>query len=321
MNAFLRQEENFPDVLHTSIIGFGDIEMIRDQHSIIPGSFGGRVDWYVRTAERPQRVALNKIATLIEKTTDNRGIWQLSYNRDEIPGAYRVDRVVQLGEDAIVTGTYAITADIRQLDLTPVAGIDLVPDILNLIEGAYSRYQTITVKFKDSDTMTSALSLGATREYSTTVLMMPNIADVQLLAGKRDSRYPAGDILIRAPIPCFVSLTFDILIQTNQATPDTDAIRNALASVVNNLGFTGRLPASILCDTIHNFLVSPASLSKILMVGNIRRPNGTNIPLQSSDVLLIPEEPQNTLSARTVGFILDPENIGISVKIVDIPQI
>lgn len=65
--ALLRAQPDFENLVSLSIIGLGDGEMLRDKHSIFPGSFGGRSDWYVRTTELPPATLVTKTATLIAK--------------------------------------------------------------------------------------------------------------------------------------------------------------------------------------------------------------------------------------------------------------
>lgn len=321
MNAALRAETTFSTTLATSIIGMGDPEMLRDRHTIWPSGLGGRVDWYIRSEERARQVSFVRTATLIQRTVDNRGIWQFTFDRDEAAGLYRVSRIVKVGDDPIVVGTYEVTEDIRQIDLTALDGLDVLPDVLTVPEGVYSRFQTVSIRFKDTDTATLNLAVGATQDYSVTAQVMPLIAEIQQLFGSRNSRNPAGDILIKAAVPCFVRISFDILLRKNQVAPELGPIRDAIAQAVNQLGFIGRLPASVICDTVHNFLERPASLSSIEMLGDLRRPNGTVFKFQSFEVLLVPDDPQNMVTPHTTVFLLNPEDISISVKTVDIPQI
>jgi hypothetical protein len=78
-------KENFPSVTDLSIIGYGDEEMLRDQHSLFPVSGGGRADIYVRTQPSPQLLGLTVTASLVEKTTDDFGIWQFSIGQTQPP--------------------------------------------------------------------------------------------------------------------------------------------------------------------------------------------------------------------------------------------
>ena len=312
--------DNFTDTVSSSIIGFGDAEMVRDQRSIFPVSYGGRVDWYVRTRELPQRLALIKTATLVSKTVDGKGIWQLSLARDDAPGFYDVNTIVPT-DVANFTGTYAITNEVRSIDDAAIDG-ELLPDIQVLAEANFSRYIATVVQFKDSDTSTTSLTEGvSTKDYDVTVRAMPQIDEIQTLMASRDHRNYAGDVLVRGIVPCFVSLAFTLEGQAGAVLPDLFDVKNSLAQYVNRLGFCGRLHASALSDVIHNFLQGKVNVSAIDMNAQILRPDGTMRSLRDFAILIIPDESANMVSARTVAFVLDPDEIAISAKTVNIPQI
>lgn len=318
MYALLR--ESFPSYVSSSIVGFGDPELIRDQHSILPVSFGGRVDWYVRTQELPQSIALTKTATLIDKSTDGRGTWQFAIDRDEAPGFYDVTEIKT--EDATnVSGSYSITSDVRTNDVTNISG-QLTPDLESADEGAYSRWQTAIIQFYDSDTDTAGLVEGTSeQDYTVAVAAMPDIAEIQALVGSRANRNYGGDVLVRAPIPAFLSVAFTIQGTPGELLPDASAIRLALATYVNRLGFCGRLSASALSDIIHDHLTGRIVHSAIDMFAQVRYPDGTIVPLRSTEVLIVPSEPGSMVTARTVAFILDPNDVVISAETVNVPEI
>ena len=310
---------SFPSLVSDSIIGFGDVEQQRDQRSLFPLSFGGRVDWYVRTRDLPQQVGLTISATLIAKGSDNRGTWQFGVGRDVAPGFYDVFSI-RLPSSTEVAGTYDITKEVRSLDTTPVAG-ELLPDVVSLQEGAFSRYQATVVQFKDTDTDVTSMTLGDTQDYAVTLRAMPDIAAIQTQVGGRGSRNYAGDVLVRATIPCFVSVAFTIQAPAGAELPEPFAIQDDLATYVNSLGFCGRLPASALSDIIHNHLASKVHVSAIDMNGQIFRPDGSVRHLRDTEVLIIPDESENMLTSRTVCFILNPEDVVISAATVNIPEI
>lgn len=314
MNAMLREIDAFSRVVSTSIVGYGDEEMLRDQHSIFPVSFGGRVDWYVRSQERLLRQALTKEATLVSVEAGGDGIWQFSLGRDEAPGCYEI-KVRPLDSPSAVVGTFTITSEARSVDLT---GTGFVPDIVNATEGAYSRYQTVTIQFRDTEKEHGTLSIGDKAEYDVEVSMMPLIAEVQDRINQFDLRSYGADVLIKAPVPCFTQLSLTINKQTNEPDPDVEAIKNALAEEVNRVGFIGRLHAGQLHDVVHGFLANNTSLGAIDMHGRIRSPDGTMRFIRSDEILKVPDLPHSMVSDRTVAFFVDPADIAVSVS-TDIP--
>lgn len=309
MAALLTGQEDFQSVISQSIVGAGDAEMLRDRHSIIPVSAGGRVDWYVRTQPFLLRQSLTVTATLIEKE-NGYGVWQFTLNRDTTPALYEV-RNIQLPTDVNVGGGFEIREDIRSTDLS---GDETVPDIVSTVESAYTRYQTVTIRFYDDVTATAAVPLGTSQSYTVEVVRLPLIAEIQDYINHRDVEFPGADTLVRAPIPCFVSLSFTIFKRTNDAMPDLAAIRTALTEAVNYTPFTGRLYASTLHDRIHGYLPNAAAVGAIAMVGRIRRADGTTRYLQDTVVLQVPTDPERLVSAKTAQFFLEEGDIFITVE-------
>lgn len=309
IRALIKEQPDFINTLDHSIIGFGNPEMTRDQHTIFPGSFGGRIDVYSRTRALPITTTLTKTATLMDTTADG-GIWQFAIDRDEAPGFYEVSQIRRPADPADDAG-FEIVLDQRQLDLA--TGDSLVPDLVLVAEGTYSRYQTATIRFVDTLTSTADLVIGDQAEYTVGVRGMPLLAELQDFLGGPEVRYRAGDILVRGAVPCFLSINFEIRQARGLTAPDLDAIRLDLSDTVNRMGFVGQLHASVVAEVAHNHLQSRQALGTIDMQGRIRRPDGTLHWLRDRTILQVPSDPGNYVTGSTTVFILDPDDIGISV--------
>lgn len=313
MNAALRAVPAFANVVTTSVIGFGDAEMLRDKHTIFPIAVGGKCDWYVRTTEQPQRISLSKTAVLVAiDPADNYGIWQFSITRNDYPGFYDVT-AIRLPSSASL-GTFTITQETRANDLTQLAP-GFIPDIANVAEGAYSRYQVATIQFKDNRTLTAGLTVGTSEQtYAVEVRGLPLIGEIHDYMSSRNVRFRSGDILVKAPVPCFLQLSVSIQVQPGDTVPDTSVIISALTQLVNRVGFTGRLAASQVYDVIQNSLTGNQTATKLDMFGRIRRPDGTIKYVRDSSLLTVPAEPQNMVSAQTVQFFLTPSDVSITIE-------
>jgi hypothetical protein len=228
--------------------------------------------------------------------------------------------VLPTGGVGQAAGSFPIESDVRQIDLS---GDIFKPDIVTVPEGVYSRYQTITIRFRDTETVTTDLVENtSTQEYDAELVGMPRIAETQDFVGSRDHRNYGGDVLVKSPVPCFLQLSFVIQQQVgSDEIVDEDGIKNALAAVVNAWPFVGALPGSILCETIHDFLFDTMSVSLVDMLGRIRKPDGSMRYIRSSESLVIPDEPENMVTAKTVLFFLEPEDIALSIENVGEPPL
>jgi len=308
IEALIKEQPLFYNTLAYSIVGYGNEEMTRDQHGLVPISSGGRIDIYARTAALPQSTTLSVTATYIAQHSDG-GVWQFSLPTTSAPGFYEVLQI-RLPSDPADIGTFEILADIRGVDLPTDT---FAPDLLTAIESAYTSYQTAVIQFVDTATNHLGLAIGDTQTYTIVITGMPYIADLQTFCNRADIRHLASDVAVKAAVPCFLTVNAEIQIAVDTSPPDTDAVKTAMADAVNALGFPGQLHVSLLHDVMHAFLASRQAVSHIMLHGRIRRPNGETHIIRDDDVLRIPDDPGNLVTGNTVAFILDPRDIGLSV--------
>lgn len=314
MNATLRDQPEFSRYVSSSIVGYGDPEMLRDSRSLFPIHYGGRVDWYLRTQSSLHRTTLTKTAVLIEKTSDGYGIWQLALTKQDAPGFYEVSQI-RLPEAENVFGGFEIVEEERGLDLT---NEDWAPDVTTVAESAYTAYQTTILRFKDTVTETASLTAGDRQDYELEAAGLPLIREIQDYVAGRDVRHYGADALVKAPVPCLVQITCTIHKQAEEPDPDIEAIKLACQEVVHAVGFIGRLHASAIYSAIHQFLTNATTVSEMDLFGRIRRPDGAFVYLRDREVLTVPEDPANMVTAKTVQFFTEPDVISINIE-TDVP--
>lgn len=308
MAATLRVIEAFSRVTAMSIVGHGDGELKRAFHSILPIALGGRCDWYVRTQEQAQAINVQKTCTLVEKNDDGTGVWQFGLAKDDAPGFFEVRHVRPLDADTAFGG-FSVVEDVRGFDLS--AG-GVLPDVTTAEEAAYSAYSTAAIRFLNTESHAD-YTVGDTEDFDVTVVVLPLIAEIQSHVGGRDVRPYGGDALVKAPVPCFLTLNFTINKKTGQDDPDLNAIRTAVCEAANTVGFVGQLYAGQLQDVIHNYLSNGQTVGAVDMHGRLRYPDGTTFYLRDSEVLTVPDLPANMVTANTVQFFAAPEDVGITV--------
>lgn len=308
IEAMIKAEEEFQSVTNVSMVGFGDAEMLRDQHTIWPGSMGGRTDIYLRTQETLASTVLTKTATLVAKT-GSVGTWRFSIGRNDAPGYYEINKIVP-ADNTQIPG-FLPSLETRDKDLT---GTGYIPDIANATEAVYSPYQTATIEFIDTATNATSLTINvSTKNYQVIMSTMPYLKAIQDFMGDRDTRAPAGDALIKAPVPCFVTAGLTVEKDSTEASPDLEPIKLIVASTVNAIGFTGRIPSSSIINAVQPLLTDTMTISAVTISGRIRKPNGTSTTLVADQVLVVAADTPAMVSSRTVQFYLNPEDVAISV--------
>jgi hypothetical protein len=303
-------QEQLPSIKDVSQVGLGDTEMLRDRHNLFLTSTGGKADVYVQTADYPTETKLTKTCTYMGNNQ-----WQFSILRDDVPGFYLVTAVV--AKDTIsFEGSLAVDEEIRGLDRT--LETDWVQDIADMLEGAYTRYQTAVVKFTDPSTPTGTV-VGATTEYDVYVLGQPSIKALNDLTIDRARRPHGGDYLIRAAVPALTSVTMLVQYRPGVAAPSVAAIQAAVASRANSLGFlTGKLYMSHLVDAVYSIIdpksavVSPLDMQAYIYPPDLV-PSG-RIVLRDTDVLTIPDTPARGVTQRTTCFFLAPSDVAVTVE-------
>lgn len=308
MAAMLREVPAFERVGASSIVGYGDPEMLRDRHWIFPVHGGGRADWYVRTDERLTRAVLTKTATLVAKDGVV-GTWQFALTRDDAPGFYEVARVRPAGATGFAGGL-RVAADVRGIDLS---GDGFRPDVQTAAEGAYSRYQTAVIRVEDTVTDASGLALGARQDYDFDVVGLPLVGAIQDYVNGRDVRAYGADVLVKAPVPCFLQVSLTVVKRAADPDPDADAIRAAVAAVANGAPFAGRLYAGQVHAAVRGLLGDGMSTTGIDLFGRVRYPDGRTAYVRSDDVLAVPDAPADMVSPKTVQFFLAPEAVGVTI--------
>lgn len=311
--AMLRDVAGFEALIAVSTAGFGDPEMTRDQHSIFPGSMGGRVDLYGKFAP-PAAVALVKSATLVSVTEDG-GIWEFTVAAGDAPGFYTVDRV------AIQNSSRECTPLSITRGFTTV-GTTWSPDIKTAAEAAFSAYQTAVVQFLDPYTPTAGLTSGSSdATYDVSLITMPGVAAAQAAVSVRGTRHWASDVLVRGAVPCFLSLWCDIRRTASTPVPSDAVIATAklaAAAAVNKTGFTGRLGtlpiARVISDALGGYELGPLAVT-----GYILSPYGDTFRVTDAGragELIVPDHPHRGVTRNTVAFFLDPAEISFNVVLV-----
>ena len=301
-----------PSITANSCIGMGDAEMLRDRHNIFSISQGGKADIYSITSPFPVTRVFQLLATLLNADT---GLWQVAVGRDVFPGFYQVLAVLPIGAP-MDQGSLLLGTTTYGLDLT-ADGSNFIPDIENIQEGRFTRYQTAVVQFTDTAGLNgTGVIAGATRQYQVFIQGMPNILDLQNKASNRGARNPNADYLIKAAVPALTNISCELQ-YIGPLAPDISAVPQAIVNVVNSIGFNlGTLPASLIYDAIHNVVGIQGVLvtSPIALSCSILQPDGNTAQLRSGNMLVLPNSPAAGVTSRTTAFMISLGDIDLSLQ-------
>lgn len=301
-----------PTTRAISCIGFGDPEMLRNSHNMFGLKIGGKADIYVRTDSKPYVATFEKSCTLID---EGEKIFQTLIGRDEFPGFYEIAAIRPLSVTNF-GGSLEIVQELRSVDLSELSYV--LPEIINITEGAYTRYQVVSVQFRDP-TADSSLVAGDTAQYQLDLLGLPLIADIQDHIASRGVRTTLGDYLVRAPIPMQITVSMEIQYVMGDQDVDTAAVQKAVVDTINDFGFNrASLPVSLLVDAAQEVLEDRATVkSPVSLSGRLRLPDGTIRNYRTTSQLELPKISEQCASSRTIGIYTDYERVAVSVEQVE----
>ena len=286
-----------------SVIRSGDPEMLRDRHGLFPISYGNRIDAWVKLPQTPSVTSIAKKAKYIETTTAG-VVWEITLDRHDIPGVYFIETLLRTGR--------ASTQVVKPQSMTRQYSSESTdPDIANALESGFSAFQGMVVRFIDTPDSADTLVANTTLvDYTVTGWCINGLEDLQTTLMSDSVKPPAGDIVVRSAVPCFMSV--NILVDKKPATLDTAAIGTAVASLVNNTGFVGNIYSSRIASTVQPLLPAGVNIVRIQLSGLVYGPDGSQKLYRDRDVIQAPDLPTKMVTANTVGFYLDAGGVVVN---------
>lgn len=282
-----RLKELYPDLQDVSIVGVASPELTRHKQNIFGISTLGMADVYIRTAKGLSTISLTKQGTL---QTD--GSWLVTIDREDAPGFYRVLTIVPSDKEDI--GTLPFT---QSFDYS-VANLPVSNTINSIQEARFSYYQTCDVGITYSP-------LGSfDGKFNLLLSYQPHIQEIQELFLSNAERIICADYLVRAAVPCYVSLAIKLYKKNSTDTIDTAAIKKDIYDYVNSLNFGDSLYASNIVNICHKYDIRRVELP-VKLIGQIYSTNSTVIDITNTDVLEIPNNPAAGITKNTTVFIID----------------
>ena len=301
--AFIQSQAEFARTLAYSFVGIGDPEMKRDRYGLLPISRGGCIDVYARPAELPLTLPIQLTAVYVGS-----GTWQVAVANNVFPGFYSATKITNTTDAPTVTG-FEITSDIRGNSFTGTLFPPIVP---SLTDTKYTAFQTAVLQYFDPTT-TTATAIGCKKNVVVFLTGMPMIGDLQALFSNSVTSSLSASVLVKATVPCNVSVGVSLVVKSTAAQPNTAGIAAAIASTVNNLPFGDTLYTSLIDGAILPLLTAGQVVGRIDLTAQLTDNLGNLQTIIGERALRIPYMPEVGVSTKTTAFMLDPSNISITV--------
>lgn len=305
-------KSNFLTVKDVGSFGFGAPEQIR-YHGVFPVAQGGRVDAYIRHDGLPSKTTIEAEASLVEQRLTG-GVWQVSFDRETLPGFYEAVRIVRLKDSSnqSIQYGYEVINTIKDFDISD-DDTGFSPEIEIAVEAAFTRYQTVTLQFLDTDT-SADLEIGTKADYSFTLRGQKSLDEIQKLLNGEDVRPTGSDILVRAAIPFDVKVSVVVHNRNRDYVVPVDVIKNKLFDYVNSIGFGSKLYESNLISVIQNQLTEDQSIDSIDLRGRVVYPSGRIRYINGRVSLSVPEDPLNLVTSKNTSYFLDKSDVQVTVQ-------
>ena len=308
----------FPGFQTLSICGANDAEMMRSKRNALGISTFGKADVYVRSSLGPETLEIVKTAV---KTAAN--TWQVTLNNTDIPGFYEIKSIVPASANLNLGGTLILVGSVSYS--TTFYSNTRNNEISINADSRFTKYQSAVATFTYEEF--PSLSIGAKAEFKISATYQPNILEMQDLLLQDDERLACADYLVKAAVPCMVSLNLNLVKKRPTDTYTSLNLQNLKKDIftyVNSIPFGGELHASNIVDICHNYDIKRVDLP-VTMTGQIVCPDGgPPIELTDTDVLTIPIELSRGVSPKTTLYFIDyykvvsgettpQDNIGLNI--------
>jgi hypothetical protein len=297
-----RIKQTYPSFQTLSVVGANDPEMLRSKQNVLGISTFGKADVYVRTSTGPEL----KTAVVTGRKIQN-GKWVIELDNSFCSGFYRLSSILPVVDDMSISGTLLttnISYGYRQFMGTRNNEIN------NALEARFSKYQTARVEFTYNETPNMPVALGQpipTKEFEITAIYQPYIEEIQNLLIADDERFACADYLVKAVLPCFVSLEIPIVKKQSTDTYDSlglNKLKQDMFTYINTISFGEDLYASRIIDLCHNYDIARVDLPVVLK-GDIFCNDGSIITITDTDYLSIPTNISKGVSKMTTLYFTD----------------
>lgn len=285
-NAFVNDFSIVPDSV--AVIGTGSSVLSRALNPLTGIAQEGFVDVYVNTENS---YAISYISAQAIKTDTG---YKITILPEEAAGVYDVSYI---SVDNIGT--------IDTFDVKYTVGSNTGSHKVDAASVRYSAYQQIEITFA-ADNEEPELTCSVAVRFERKIRLLQEYVD------SSDRKYPGQDTLIKAAVPCFLTLRFTV--KAIDTTYDLTELKNAVVTHVNSLP-TGKgfIDGQDIVDSLKDYNVQVRF--PINMTGSFILPDKTHTVTTTNARLDCPSWPEYHLTPDVFAFFTDLDNVEITVEL------
>ncbi len=297
-------------------IGTGSPLMTRDRNNVFNIPVGGKIDIYAKSGAIAQR------GWIVEAVVTDYTLQQarITLTRDQSGGVYRLS-VLPL---FITTPPTGITGNIVVDLITHAAwvGPEFNPEMPAEVDRAFSAHQIITIDITDTRQLPSLAyvvpmtSNGQiiTNSYEVSTEYQPGIIELDDALMDATVRPPGLDALVKAAVPCIVTLGIQAKKPVQYNGPTAAALAASIALGINEIAVeTESLDAYTIAALLQQ--ASPTLvLLNVAMTGLIYGQDGVNVAVaQVGQQLPVPLNLAGKFSGANVYFTTTPQLVTVTL--------
>lgn len=300
ITAWLQSNPLIGGVSQVGVVGFGDVELKRHIHPFLPLQRAGLADIYLAANYHPVRHTQTLQAVVLSTSpTDSR--LHITISRDVSPGFLEIVSVTDNETGLPLT----ILTETRGLDLTATYDQQL-PMLEVPYHGGFSAFQTAELTCSLG---VLGLAAQSQRSVSVTFVKVAGLDIAQSVVSGRTVRSLAGDTLIRAAIPMFVSIRVSLQTQFETLTPDIQAMQTAVSDEVASRPMRAQLTSSDVMRAILPYLPDDIVATEVMFDARLVLPSGVVRRLTNNSILSVPVDPDAQVTPRTVAMYCSPADV------------
>jgi len=302
--------DKFERIIYTTSHGVSSKNMKRNAHNLFGIKSGCSCDVYIKNATYPSVKEIHLLASRIKEGNDysekHKGKFFVRVSGSDFPGHYDVTSVQPISSNKII-GSYDILQKVRILDQSVKPN-----ELYSVEESAFSKYASTDVIFSED-----FASNNEEMAVMCSVTGLDDIGKIQDFVNNGDSQSALIDTLIRACVPCYISISPI----TVTISPSSNLISDAeISQVISDYILDiNPIAEKIRSDTIVSRVMSiPGVIGISLPISihaSIMPPTEVpeTIEIRSTSELTIPEIEDKFVGPGTVGFFIEPGGIEINI--------
>ena len=319
-----RLMNQFPNIYDVAVLGMGDEEMLRDKHNIFGGSFGGRVDVYLKSFRQPYTKVIVKTAT---KVSDR--VYTFSLNSSDAPGYYCI-RSITSPSSTMTAETDFQTPAIGSFPFTEARSgyqvgntfHDFSPESTQqTIETGYSVWQASTIVVTDVPSVVTAgvASYPDKLDLKVELYMPDQLMEIQAYIDSKAVINKESDTVAKSALLAFVTVTANVYRKATVVL-DMPAMTQAVADYINSKTFGETLTTSQLSSVMHQFNIIRVDLDNssagMRLEASVRGTDGLWRTMSGSDLDVNNiKDARAEVTANTVIFVADPRSIFLTERV------